>query len=155
MDGVLCDFFGAAKRALLENPEIKYPQATYGFFTGLPEKEGAVAAFHWLFEHYDTWVLTRPSIKNPLCYTEKRVWVEQHLGYAACEKLILAPDKAMWTGDYLIDDNPWPGFKGTRIAFGSSDYPNWEKTLEFFRMMKLDLEMKKMDLDNQARYPER
>lgn len=150
MDGVLCDYADIAKTYRARTPGNEFPQASYGFFSDMKPLPGAIEAYHWLDQNFDTCILTRPSVMNPLSYTEKRVWVEKHLGIEVCDKLIMCTEKWRLIGDYLIDDMPWPKFKGTQIQFGDLDYPNWEKTLGFFRKMKLDLEMKKMDLDNQA-----
>lgn len=70
------------------------------------------------------WILTCPSYKNPMSYTEKRLWIEDHLGFNWCRKLINSPDKSLLIEDYLIDDKPWPGFQGTQLLFGSEDYPD-------------------------------
>lgn len=117
MDDTLCDFTGAAWEALKKNPAIKFPQSQYGFFTNLKPIEGAISTFQLLNEYYDVWILTRPSYLNPLCYTEKRVWVENHLGIDACKKLILCPDKSLIKADYLIDDIEHKGFEGEWIKF--------------------------------------
>ena len=52
MDGVLCNFFGAARKALIENPNQKYPQSQWGFFLKLEEIPGAIEAFKKLQEKY-------------------------------------------------------------------------------------------------------
>jgi 5'-nucleotidase len=76
MDDVLCDFSGAHRKALVDNPKLLFPQSQYGFFTNLPEKEGAVESVNAFVNSpkYDPYILTAPSIRNPLSYTEKRVW---------------------------------------------------------------------------------
>lgn len=133
MDGVLCDFYGPIKKALIDNPKIAYPQSVYGFFTKLPPRKYAIESFKWLSENFDTWILTRPSVMNPLCYTEKRVWVEEHLGFDACKKLIITPDKGLMKGDYLIDDNLWDQFEGENIHFGSDKFPDWISVINYFK----------------------
>ncbi len=82
MDDVLCDFSSAKKRALEVFPSIKYPQSQYGFFEKLTPLEGAIDAINTLIDssRYDPYILTAPSTRNPLCYTEKRVWVENTFG---------------------------------------------------------------------------
>lgn len=132
MDNTLCDMTTPYLKALKDNPEIKYPQSQYGFFTNLKPIEGAIEAFFILAKDYDVWILSKPSVMNPLCYTEKRVWVEKYLGYEYCEKLILCCEKGLLKGDFLIDDNPWPNFEGKQILFGGQDYPNWRSVLKYF-----------------------
>ena len=54
-------------------------------------------------DKFDMWFLTAPSIKNPMSYAEKRVWIETNS--FPPERLIICPDKSLLKGDYLIDDN--------------------------------------------------
>ena len=81
MDGVLCNFYKAAKQALTDNPKQKYPQSQWGFFLKLEEIPGAIEGFRKLEEKYDLWILTRPSFRNVNCYTEKAQWIWDHLGF--------------------------------------------------------------------------
>lgn len=130
MDDVLCNYMEAHKKALDKNPDIPYPQSVYGFYTNIEPKSGAIEAIAELENTglFDIWILTRPSYQNPLCYTEKRVWIEKHLGLEWCKKLILAPDKSLLKGDYLIDDQPWPGFEGVQFLFGKR--MDWPQVIE-------------------------
>ena len=134
MDGVLCDFYSAAKKAVNENPGQKYPQSKWGFFLKLEEIPGSIDAFKKLQEKYDVWILTRPSFMNVNCYTEKAQWVWDHLGYDVLEKTIFCGDKSLLKGDYLIDDQINAGqenFEGELIRFGSDEFNNWVKVLEY------------------------
>jgi 5'-nucleotidase len=127
MDDTLCDWRGAYDQALQDHPEQKYPQSVVNFFRNLVPLDGAIEGFLKLEElGYDVWILTRPSYMNPLCYTEKRLWVEDHLGIEWTKKLIISPDKSLLKGDWLIDDYPWPGFEGKQLLYGSNEYPNWD-----------------------------
>lgn len=136
MDNVLCDYNTAHRMDLMKEPNIKYPQSQYGFFSGLAPLDGAIDGFNYLFDNYNTWILTAPSVLNPLSYTEKRIWVEQHLGMRAVHKLIMSPDKSLLIGDFLIDDITegygQENFKGKLIHFGSSNFPNWDVVTNFF-----------------------
>ena len=107
MDGVLCQFRKKHKEEIERNPAIKFPQATYGFFESLEPHDYMCALYKALHknEHFDVHILTAPSYLNPLCYTEKRVWVEKHLGLEAAERMIITGHKHLLKGDYLIDDN--------------------------------------------------
>lgn len=132
MDDTICDFTKSKMEHLEKTPEIKYPWCQIDFFRKLKPVEDAIESLKILSEEYDVWILTRPSIKNPLCYMEKRMWVEDYLGIEWCEKLIICPDKSLLIGDYLIDDQPWDNFKGRQLLFGSKKYPNWKSILDFF-----------------------
>jgi len=137
MDGVLCDYVGAHNKATTLCPSIKYPQSQYGFFRNLKPLPNAIEAFSVLFMHADVYILTAPSVKNPLSYSEKREWVETHLGVEVTEKLIMSPNKGLSKGDYLIDDmisgKGQDKFEGKLIHFGSDEFPNWNKVLEYFK----------------------
>jgi 5'-nucleotidase len=127
MDDVLCDF---SKSYKLLKSKYEYPQSLYGFFRNLEPIQGAIDAYNLLETEYDVWILTSPSIYNPFSYSEKREWVENHLGFERCRKLILSPNKSLLMGDYLIDDNIHVGFSGEHIHFGKK-YPDWNSVIEY------------------------
>ena len=134
MDGVLCNFNKAYKHALYSNPIQPFPQSQWGFFLKLEEIPGAIEAFKKLQEKYDVYILTRPSIWNLNCYTEKAAWVLNHLGFDVLEKTILSCDKSLLKGDYLIDDSNsdgQPEFEGEWIEFGNFKFPNWDYVVEY------------------------
>lgn len=136
MDGVLCNF----DKAFLEKykfGKIEYPQSTCNFFLDLEEIEDSNYSVRELNKNWDIRIATSPSVKNPWCYTEKRLWIEKHYGDINLqEKLYIIPDKSVLIGDYLIDDrtegNGQDKFKGTLINFGSPEYKNWNSVLDFF-----------------------
>lgn len=132
MDGVLCDFL---KPFLLEKTTTnKFPQSRWGFFVNLDPIENGVEIVKELMEYYDVWILTRPSYKNALCYTEKRIWIEKYFGLDFCEKLIICSDKSLLKGDYLIDDCLNHGqteFEGNLIHFGSENFKNWDSVRKY------------------------
>lgn len=123
MDDTLCNFTGASESAKRKFPAQQFPQAQMDFFRKLDPIDDAIPSIQLLGEYYDVWILSRPSYMNPLCYTEKRLWVEDHLGLEWCKKLILCPDKSLLKGEWLIDDVAWPEFEGTQILFGGEK--NW------------------------------
>lgn len=137
MDDTLCDFSGAHKKCIERVPQIKYPQCQMDFFRKLKPLDGAVEVFKWLQDHpkFDPWILTAPSTYNPLCYTEKRLWVEDHLGMEAVEQMIISPDKSLLKGDFLIDDRTNAAgqdrFEGRLLIFGSV-YSNWKSIKKYF-----------------------
>jgi len=138
MDDVLCDFKGEFDKDLKLNPGIKFPQSQYGFFTKLPALDGAISAVNDFIQSkkYEPYILTAPSVKNPLSYTEKRVWIEKMFGLEFSERLILCSNKALLKGDYLIDDNNQgkgqENFSGTFIHFGSEGFPDWKSITKYF-----------------------
>ena len=141
MDDTICDYTSKYNE-LLEETGIKYPQSQYGFYTSLELKKDALVAMdlfkkHILKGRHEVYILTAPSIKNPLSYTEKTVWVEQHLGEFWVERLIISPNKSLLLGDVLIDDSAegrgQENFKGNLIHFGSKKYKNWNEVMRYFR----------------------
>ena len=137
MDNVLCDYQTAWENSMIDNPDILYPQSQYGFFRDLEPINSALFMFKRLSDNFDVWILTAPSVQNPMCYTEKREWVGKHLGFEAAKRLILSPDKSLLIGDYLIDDiedgrAKQNQFKGTQIVYGNDKYPDWFAVMEYF-----------------------
>jgi 5'-nucleotidase len=137
MDDVLCEYTSSYNFHKKKNPEIVYPQSQYGFFSDLHPLAYAKESMKKLMNssRYDPYILTAPSCENPLSYTEKRVWVERHLGMEYVERLIISPNKGLLLGDYLIDDNiegkGQENFTGELIHFGSFEYPNWEYVCKY------------------------
>jgi len=135
MDGVLCDFKGSYLAWKKDHPEIEYPQSQFGFFSNLEPLPGAIDAFKILEEHYEVYILTRPSIYNLMCYTEKADWIKRYLGFHVLENLILSCDKSLviGKGNYLIDDDIHANqldFEGTLIKFGSEQFPDWHTVIK-------------------------
>ena len=136
MDDTLCDFTWSHSFHTMKNPEVKYPQSQWGFFSSLYPLEGAIEAVNALLDskEYSPHILTAPSIKNPLCYTEKRVWVGNHLGMEMVDRLIISSHKNLLKGDYLIDDNisgkGQDKFEGELLHFGET-FPDWRSIREY------------------------
>lgn len=103
LDNTAADFQGAYEIALKKEPGIIYPHSQYGFFENLEPMPGFVDVYFALKRKFNVYMCSRSSVNNPMSYTEKRVWVEKALGFPECEKLILACDKTMVKGHYLID----------------------------------------------------
>lgn len=138
MDDVLCNYSKAHKKALIEQPEIPFPQSQPGFFENLEPMNNAIESFYFFLKSdcFEAFILTAPSILNPLCHTEKRLWVEKHLGLEIVDRLIISSHKGLLMGDYLIDDHSdgrgQEHFNGTLIQFGQSDFKDWEAVICFF-----------------------
>lgn len=139
MDDVLCDYSESYDAAVKLNPAIKYPQSQYGFFRNLNPIENGIEAIRYLQsqELFEIYILTAPSVRNPLCYIEKRLWVEDHLGFEMVNRLIISPNKGLNKGNYLIDDSDCgrgqENFEGELLKFGSREFQNWDMVLDFFK----------------------
>lgn len=139
MDDVLCAFSKRHAEEIAQSPEIVYPQSQYGFFRGLDPIPGGIEAINTFqaLEQFEVYILTAPSVLNPLCYTEKRLWVEDHFDFNMASRLIISPHKHLSKGDYLIDDNlsgkGQERFEGKLLHFGSEAYPNWERVMAYFK----------------------
>ena len=139
MDDVLCDYSTAHREALLKKPDINFPQSQFGFFRKLKPINGAIEAIQFLSKQkrFEVYILTAPSTKNPLCYLEKRLWVEDHLGMNMVERLIISPNKGLNKGDYLIDDHDsgrgQDHFEGILLHFGQENFVTWEQVITYFR----------------------
>jgi|SRR5690554_1150660 len=143
MDHVLCDYNAGFMAHQAKYPDLEFPQSQPGLYQNLEPMPGAIQVYSWLSRQPElaVFILTSPSIRNPHCYSEKRIWVEKHLGLDAAYNLIISPHKNLSRGDYLIDDNATgkgqDHFEGTLILFGSVDFPNWLAVQEFFSDMVL------------------
>ena len=132
MDDTLCDFIGPFKSGEFK---LKYPHSKVGFFLDLQPLEGAIEGMKTLQTKYSVYILTRPSIKNTNCYTEKAEWVKKYLGEEMLEKMIICSDKSLVKGDYLIDDDNRHGqieFEGEHIHFGKDErFKNWAQVVDY------------------------
>ncbi len=105
------------------------------FFLNKPPVSMAVDAFELLSQHCNVYILSTPVWDNIYCWSEKRMWVERHLGSIAKKKLILTHNKALNKGIVLIDDSLDHGaaqFDGHHIHFGTVRYPTWAEVIEEF-----------------------
>lgn len=138
MDDTLCRYTEKYGAELALNPERAFPQSRVGFFCELEPIENAIESVKYLKTlGHDIYFLTAPSYKNPHCYTEKRLWIEQYFGLDACKNLIISRNKGLVMGDYLIDDRTegrmQEHFSGELIHLGSECFPNWVEIVEFFK----------------------
>ena len=139
MDEVLVNFRKGYLNAIEKNPTMKYPQAEYGFWVNLEPIEGGIEAVKDLIksDEYDVYILTAPSIHNPLCYAEKRVWIEKYFGLDFVNHLIISPNKGLSKGHYLIDDNiegkGQEDFEGELIHFSYERFPDWKSVRKYLK----------------------
>ncbi|UDL15973.1 5'-nucleotidase [Microbacterium phage Pumpernickel] len=76
-----------------------------GFYRDLEVMEGAVEAFHEMeAEGHEVFFLSAPWVTNETCASDKYAWVEEMFGEGWSNKLILAKDKTVVSGDILFDD---------------------------------------------------
>ena len=78
-----------------------------GFFRGLSPILGAKEALETLLAMgHDIRICSSPKRNYRFCVEEKFAWVDEHLGGAWTERIILTRDKTLVHGDILIDDKP-------------------------------------------------
>jgi 5'(3')-deoxyribonucleotidase len=136
MDDTLCKFTEAYNYVKEHLPTCEYPQSRSHFFEDLEPFKGAVGFINKLrkMELYDVYILTAPSYMNPLCYTEKRLWIEKHFDLDFCKNLIICDNKGLCKGDVLIDDHitgrGQENFEGELIQFGTK-FTDWQTTFRY------------------------
>ena len=132
MDHTFCDFDGALpywRERAVTKTEKNWPWSMRGFFESLLPMEGSIEFWNNYIDKMDLWFLTKPSIPNRQCYTEKANWVYKYLGEKGVEKLIICPRKELLIGDILIDDHHnagQPEFNGMWWQFGKPGFENWD-----------------------------
>ncbi len=85
---------------------------------------------------FDTYIASTAPWSNVQAWTEKRIWVEEHLGERAQKRLILTHYKNLLRGEFIIDDRTRRGvdrFGGEHVYFGTERFPNWATVLEYLR----------------------
>lgn len=138
MDNVLVDFPSAFPHLAPEE------RATYaerldevpGIFSKMQPVPGAVEAFHALSELFDTYLLSTAPWENPSAWSDKLLWVKQHLGKPAYKRLILSHHKHLNRGDFIVDDRTKNGvdrFEGEHIHFGTERFPDWAAVVDYLK----------------------
>lgn len=130
LDGVIVDLVSEANKEWLEN-EHNYSDlgelidnSPTVFANAKPIKD-AVWAVKTLINsgEYEVYILSTPAWSNIDCWSQKRVWIENHIP-ELFKRIILTHNKDLLVGDYLIDDrlkNGAENFKGEHIHFDSKD----------------------------------
>ena len=137
MDDTLCDYTAGFERHRKKYSQHEFPQSEPGLYISLDPLPGAIEAYRWLEQHpnVDAYILTAPSVRNAHSYTEKRLWVENHLGLGAAYRLIITPNKSLNKGEFLIDDyiqgKGQEHFEGKILQFGSGEFPDWASVIQY------------------------
>jgi 5'(3')-deoxyribonucleotidase len=119
MDGVVCDFekiaakwaeaAGITMKEFIDSKMYRKPN----FYIEMEPMPGAIEALKELGEKYEVRLLSAPSWSAPTSFTEKRLWIENHLGDWGRKRMDLSFRKDLAMGHYLIDD---------RLKYGAGDF---------------------------------
>ena len=136
MDGVIVDFASALElqsEETLKEYEGRLDEIP-GLFSQMKPMPGALEAVRRLNERYDCYILSTAPWNNPSAWSDKVIWITEHLDDVFHKKMIITHCKHLCKGNYLIDDRDKHGaseFEGEWIHFGSERFPNWETVLEY------------------------
>ncbi len=102
--------------------DIRHLTTRIGFFENLPEIEGAAKTLNKIMDEgkFHVFLCSTPDSDSEdlSCSSEKMRWIERVLGKRWLKKVILAHDKTLAFGNFLIDDKP--------DITGVNPYPEWE-----------------------------
>ena len=136
MDNVLVDFQSGIDQlpdAVIQDYAGRLDEVP-GIFALMSPMPGAISAFHELAALFDTYILSTAPWENPSAWTDKLLWVKQHIGATAYKRLILTHHKNLNDGHFLIDDRTKNGadrFAGEHIHFGTARFPDWNAVLAY------------------------
>lgn len=103
-------------------------------FKDLEPIPGSIEAVKRLWSYYDILFLSTPCWFVPESFMDKMIWIHEHFGDDAANRLILSQRKELSMGDYLVDDRLANGaehFMGQHLHFGHGEYPTWVEVEEF------------------------
>jgi 5'-nucleotidase len=136
MDNVLVDFQSAFSKIhdeTLQEYEGRIDEID-GIFSLMDPVEGAIDAFIRLANSFDTYILSTSPWENPSAWSDKLIWVKNHLGSHAHKRLIISHNKHLNQGDFLVDDRLKNGvdqFQGEHIHFGTDRFPDWDSVVQY------------------------
>jgi 5'(3')-deoxyribonucleotidase len=130
MDNVLVDFQSAFPKipGAIRKEYAGRLDEVPGIFSLMDPLPGAVEAFERLAKLFDTYILSTSPWENPSAWSDKLIWVKNHLGANAYKRLILTHHKNLNLGHFLVDDRLKNGadqFQGIHVHFGTLDFPDW------------------------------
>lgn len=148
MDGVIADFDHGIKSIFPDlETGINFPEydkrkdivdhiceTNPDIFHNLKPIDDSIDYVKDLFNYYDLLFLSTPMWNVPNSYIGKRIWLHNHFGELAENKLILTKRKELNIGDYLVDDRLANGageFTGYHIHYGTDKFLNWKKVYNF------------------------
>ena len=138
MDNVLVDFSTGIEQlddSMLKEYEGRLDEVP-GIFSMMSPMPGAIDAFKELSGIFDAYILSTAPWENPSAWSDKLLWVKNHIGKDAYKRLILSHHKNLNDGAYLVDDRTKNGadaFLGEHIHFGTERFPDWDAVLEYLR----------------------
>jgi 5'(3')-deoxyribonucleotidase len=138
MDNTLVDFTSGIKKLDASTKE-EYKgrlDEVPGIFSLMKPMPGAIKSFNELTTLFNTYILSTAPWKNPSAWSDKLLWVKDHLGESATKRLILSHNKHLNYGDFLVDDRTANGadkFQGELIQFGTPKFSNWTKVMTYLR----------------------
>ena len=138
MDNVLVDFPSGI--AQLDDSVQKQYEDNFdevpGIFSLMTPMPNAIESFKELSGLFDTYILSTAPWENPSAWSDKLLWVKNHIGDTAHKRLILSHHKNLNDGAYLVDDRTKNGadaFAGEHVHFGTERFPDWEAVLTYLR----------------------
>jgi 5'-nucleotidase len=140
LDNTIADLDCAVKKRMEEkHPEIEWPPRTEfeyhtsitqetrnilqepGLFLSLPIIKDAVESIQEMKdEGYQIFFCSSSVSQYDPCVKEKFQWIDKYFGKDATRRLIIAKDKTLICGDYLIDD---------KIQTGVVEFPMWKQII--------------------------
>ncbi|MCK0159635.1 5' nucleotidase, NT5C type [Allomuricauda sp. F6463D] len=140
MDNVLVDFktgIDKLDKNIIHEYEGRLDEVP-NIFSLMEPYPNAIRSVQELSDKYDLYILSTAPWLNPSAWINKIEWVHKHFGKEEnslfYKRLIISHNKNLNSGDYLIDDRPNNGakdFKGEWIHFGSQEFPNWDKVIDY------------------------
>ncbi len=138
MDNVLVDFPSGIARLddVLRQEFAGRLDEVPGIFALMSPMPRAIESYVELAQLFDTYILSTAPWENPSAWSDKLLWVKQHLGQSAHKRLILSHHKNLNDGHYLVDDRTKNGadrFAGEHVHFGTARFPDWETVMAYLR----------------------
>jgi 5'-nucleotidase len=126
--------------------------STPGYWTDLPIYPNAAKVVEWIYQNFNTYILTAPWVDYRDCVPEKYDWIKNHLPFFNLQKVIFCHDKhIIHDQGILIDDNVKHinMFQGKTVryaypynaqAMSTHSADNWNQVLSIMKKMKKELD---------------